>query len=324
MNWTNSPVLVHLVPLPTLGAFWLVTLVGLAAATFALMWFLRGYGLSHGACIAGGCAFVCLTPATGWTLFDDVLVDPLAYALLTLALAACVHRIGWLVAVSLTLCALDKETALFGVAFALIWSYQQRDRLMVRWSLVSMGSVLLVFVSLHIFLPATSSSSLLQSLVVFTALTLMHPVRLLLALVGTWGVLLPLAISARNFWCQRACWLFLLLATFQVFISGDIERVVVYAFPVMIAASCACVEDLANCWHISRWWFWVPILALELSWPYTYGQDYFFTLEGLRLPLMGLFLIATVSIVCIKIRVWHRARQVSANNILAGKNRCSV
>jgi hypothetical protein len=136
----------------------------------------------------------------------------------------------------------------------------------------------------------------------FTTATLLQPGRLLLALVGAWGILFPLALASRWFWRTPAFWLMWLAATAQVFVSHDIERVVVYAFPVMIAASCFTIEGLAKWLNVSRWWLWVPVLALELSWSYGGGPIYFFTLDWASWPLMALALIAAGLIVGIRIR----------------------
>ena len=298
-----TPLLVYLLPLPTLTGFWIVTLLGLAAATLALVWLLRGFGLPEETAIAGGLAFVFLMPATGFTLFDDKLVDPLAFALLTLALAACVHRRGWLQLLSLTLCALDKETALFGAIFAIAWSWQQRDRLLLRWSLASLFVVLAALTLMRVFIPA-SDYNLSSTLFYVTVDSVVNPIRLVLAFDGAWGILLPLAFASRWFRHCPAAWLLWLAATAQVCISYDIERVVVYAFPVMIAASCWTIETLAKSWHISRWWLWMPVFALELSWTYTYGPHYFFTLAPMRLAFLSLFAAAALSIVCV--RAIHR------------------
>jgi len=298
-----TPLLVWLLPLPLFDGFWLLTLIGLAGATFALMWFLQGLGLPRGAIIAGALAFIFLMPATGWTLYDDTLVDPLAFALLTLSLAACVHRRGWLLLLALCCCALDKEIAIFGAIFALAWSWQKQDRLLLRWALVSAVSVLAILGLLRLFMPSEwSLSTMFVSLNRLYLAEGIEPGRLLLAMVGAWGVLLPLALASRTFWRTPAYWLLWLAATAQVLVSADIERVVVYAFPVMIAASGETIENLAKRWRLSRWWLWTPVFALELSWIYTAGPIYFFTLASLHLPLMGLCLIAALSLISIRIR----------------------
>lgn len=294
-----TPLLVHILPVPTLVGFWLVTTLSLAGATLALMWFLRGLGLSPEATIAGGLAFVCLMPATGFTLYADLLVDPLAFALLALALGCVVHRRGGLLLIALVLMALDKETALFGAAFALAWSWQQKDRLLLRWSLASLVGVLLVLAGLRVLLPSNQPYGLLETLAYWVVVPIAQgsmPERLLLALVGAWGVLLPLAMASPAFWRNRAFWLLWLFATAQVLVSSTIERVMVYAFPVVIAASCDTLASLAKRWNISQWWLWLPVLLLELSWSYTTGPIYPFTITSFHTFFMiGLLVAALVA-----------------------------
>ncbi len=302
-----TPLLVHLLPLSIFDGFWLITLLGLAGAALALIWFLRGIGLPKDAAVAGGLTFIFLLPATGFTLYDDKLVDPLAFALLTLALAACVHRLGPLMFISLVLCALDKETALLGTLFAVAWAWQQRDLALLCWAIASLMSVLALLVLIRALVPA-SPYDLGTILLYDTIGSLVYPMRLVLALVGAWGILLPLAFASRWLWGTSACWLFWLAATAQVFVSHDIERVVVYAFPVMIAASCTTIETLAKRWHVARWWLWVVVWVLELTWTYTYGPRYIFTLAPLSLPLMALLLVAALLIVGIRISQWLSPR----------------
>src|SRR5262249_40561370 len=59
--------------------------------------------------------------------------------------------------------------------------------------------------------------------------------------------------------------------------------------------SCWTIEALAARWRISQWWLWLPAFALELSWSYTWGPDYFFTLASLHGVLMVAFLLAALA-----------------------------
>jgi hypothetical protein len=57
--------------------------------------------------------------------------------------------------------------------------------------------------------------------------------------------------------------IFLVAATAQIFIALDVERLVAYGAPAIIAACCFEAEWLAQRWHVSRWVVWLPVLAVQ-------------------------------------------------------------
>ncbi len=79
--------------------------------------------------------------------------------------------------------------------------------------------------------------------------------------------LFPLALLQLrhhpNFWRSLACSGFLLGATAQIIVSTDVERVVVYGFPVIIAACCWEVEWIARAARWAAWLPWLVIWAIE-------------------------------------------------------------
>ena len=52
----------------------------------------------------------------------------------------------------------------------------------------------------------------------------------------------------------------------QLIVAANTGRLVVYAFPVVIAAAVFEVEYLAGRLQVSRWLLWVPALTLEFVW----------------------------------------------------------
>lgn len=309
-----TPLIVHLLPLRVFSGFSLVTGASLVATTLGTMWFMREMGLPQPAAVAGGYAFVVLGPATGFTLWDYPLIDPLSFALLVLALVFAVRREGlWLVA-TLIVSAVAKETVLFAALFAIVWALEQRDWRFLRWAAGEFVASVVVLVALRVAIPSEQPYSLLAE---------MHRVsanyaptffagwqRFVAATIGTWGLLLPLAVlqlfhSPR--FAASPAWVLLFLASLaQIVIATNVERTVVYSFPVVIAAAAAEVEYLAARYQFSRWVIWLPVLLLELSWwAYFAGFDSFgalmdYTVQRLdRLQSMEVMLAVTALIILV-------------------------
>lgn len=303
-----TPLLVWAAPFGVATGFWVTTLLGLAATTLGLGWFLRGLGLSRASAVAGGLAFVALMPACAWTLYDTCLVDPLAFACMMLALGAAVHRRGPLLLLAACLGALAKETTIFAAVFALLWAAETKDRQMLRWSLASLTGAVIVLDVLHAAISVLPGWSYLLMTTRISGSALARGLvldRLLRATVGTWGILLAPALVAGAFWRRRAPVAFLGLVTLQIVVSFDVERVVAYAFPVVIAAACFGVDALTRDRPGLRWPVWIAIYALELGARYAYGPTYPFSLS----PGLALFIPLAAAVVAVAIAVrqsWSR------------------
>lgn len=293
-----TPLIVHGIPVPALAGFEVTTLVGLGGTVLALPSLLEAFGLPYWSSIAATLSFVFLGPATIFNLNDYARIDALAFFLLTLALYCTLKRHGVLLMVVLALLAFDKEIVIIGGIFALAWSWQHSDRSMIRWSVAGLVMSIGILYLLHTLIPASGPYSLFQQLVTITETSLNNGTaldRIQLAFIGTWGILLSLAAwhiwHSQSIWKNHACWLLLVLSTLQVLVSWDIERVVVYAFPVVIAAASFSVYDLAKRWNISMWAIWLLIYVLEVTWQFTYEPPYFFTIvkwHGVEVAIFGL------------------------------------
>jgi len=297
-----TPLLVWAAPFGVATGFWLTTLLGLAAATLGLEWFLGGLGLPRASAVAGGLAFVALMPACAWTLYDTCLVDPLAFACVTLALGAAVHRRGPVLLLAACLGALAKETTIFAPVFALLWAAETKDRQMLRWSLASLAGALAVLDILHAAISVLPGWSYLVMTTRIGGSTFARGLvfdRLLRATLGTWGILLAPALVAGAFWRRRAPAAFLGMVTLQIVVSFDVERVVAYAFPVVIAAACFGVDALTRDRPGLRWPVWIAIYALELGARYAYGPTYPFSLSpglALSIPLVAASVTVAIAV----------------------------
>jgi hypothetical protein len=269
------PLIVYILPVPAPAAFWFLTVFALVVATLALEWFLLGLDLPPAAASAGGFAFVLLGPATGFTLWDYMLVDPAAFALLALALALAVHRRGPLLLATLLVFAATKETALIGAGFGVFWAVEKRDWKLLRWAVGGLVGVIGVIILIRLAIPANAPYSYLTEMQNIHAKytptwSAFEQQTILSGTVDAWNILLPLAIlqviHRPRVWRSLAFVSVLVITYAQLIIAANTARLVVYAFPVVIAAAVFEVEYLAGRLQVSRWLLWVPALTLELVW----------------------------------------------------------
>lgn len=268
-----APLVAHLLPGPPGVTFVVLTVTCLALTCLAVSWLLRCAGLDRGTAAWGGMAFATLGPATGVTLFDVARVDPLAFLLLALVVGATLRRRRGLAAGMLILLAFAKETALVGVVFQLRKALRERGP--YGWVLLGSAGVVaaLVIVRLEVRLPPGVHNPFFDQVGTVTHYTIFPPravPRLLSATVGTWGFLAPLAalqlVHPPRTWRKPEFVYLLAIATAQIFVSGDVQRVVVYGFPAIILAAAAEVDYLCRRLAWRPWTIWLPLLAAQAVW----------------------------------------------------------
>jgi len=255
------PLIVYILPVPAPTAFWILTVLALMVATLALEWFLLGLGLPPAAASAGGSAFVLIGPVTGFTLWDYMLVDPAAFALLALA--------------TLLIFAATKEKALIGAAFGVFWAVEKRDWRLLRWAVGGLVGVIAIIALIRLAIPANAPYSYLTEMQNIHAKytptwSAFEQQTILSGTVDAWNILLPLAIlqiiHRPRVWRSLAFVSVLVIVYAQLIVAANTGRLVVYAFPVVVAAAVFEVEYLAGRLQVSRWLLWVPALTLELVW----------------------------------------------------------
>ncbi len=350
-----TPLLVHILPLPIDAGFWLLTLLCLAGTIFALQAFLRGLGMSNRAILIGGMVWVTLGPATGYLLYNYHAVDPLSCLLLSAAMACVVWRRGLLLVVVLAGMAFNKELVLLAAIFAVLWAFERRDHAMQRWSVIGLLLSTGVLIGLRVVLPA-GQYSIFQFDAIYvddrapsklgaiattagTWGTLLSSnwrlvraiVRAMAATAGTWGILLPVALLAlRRPGIMRswATWILLIGATAQVLVSWDVERVVMYGFPVIIAA--VVTEEFRH------WVVWALLLLTQSWWWLSFAgwSDYFHILppDPPHLIFEGIVIVLSVAALAVVVkqsvpemqRTIDRARQQIQKRLVHASRSSSV
>jgi hypothetical protein len=196
----------------------------------------------------GALCFVVLAPATEFNLWDYMLTDPLSFFLLTASMACAIHR-KWLSMFAFCiLLSFSKELALPAAVFAVLWSLETRDNAGIRWSRASLiGSLLVLGLLRYLIHPSSAYSVMEQFKSIYRPFSFSNVEnRLRSATEWTWYFLLPLGLlqlfTPPYVLRRPSCIVFLILIMSQLLIAGDIDRVIDYGFPVVVAA-CACQLD---------------------------------------------------------------------------------
>ncbi len=268
-----GPLLLHVWPFDLSLGFFCLSALSLFGTTLAVVWLLSGLNLPARSASGGGVAFVLLGAGAAYNLHHYNLIDPLAFLFLALVLAALANRRGPVVAASLVLLAVTKETVLIAIITSVIWAAFARDHMLRLW--VAAGSVLsfLLLEAIRLGVPASTHYSLFRE---FTSIYVPLPRlpdlwRIAIGASGlTWGILLPIAalqlVHAPRVWRNPALTMLISLATAQILVASDTERVVIVGFPAMIAATAFEVEYLAVHFLANATWLWTVICVAEIPW----------------------------------------------------------
>lgn len=240
-----TPFLAALLPVDKSIAFLTITLAALSLTSFALYLFLRERGFSHALGLVGVGLFVTLYPAAGFVVLDHYLPEPLTFLSIVLALLALEWEKDGLFLVVTCLGVLNKETVLFLLPVFFVFM-RRRQRRPKRWLVCFIVSLpILIWLLVRLLIRPTNDYAYLDEL-----LTQFH-VRFIRDGLGglrhqvaqytflTWGlivflILSPLTRSIRWLARETHLALWLLLAYVQTLFASDTQRLLVYAFPVLI------------------------------------------------------------------------------------------
>lgn len=242
-----TPLLVYASPFNLVFSFFLVSMVGLTLVGYFTYLYLRALGFWHWPAITGLLLFALLPAAFRFNLWDHFLTDPLALATVVIGFYLMEKRRDRLLALVLLVGVVNKEVALF---LAPVYSlFVIRNYGLSRASILKIILVIapatLAFFALRISIPAYNEYDPLALAVIviqrrYIDRGLEGIFRQIFAYtIGTWGVLFALCLvefKAKARWLvQRKEWLvFLLLVYAQMLFTGNTERLLVYAFPVVI------------------------------------------------------------------------------------------
>lgn len=267
----GAPLIVRALPLEIDTGFLLLAIISFGLSTAAVFWMLTGLGCSEPDAAGGAAAFALLGPAVALGLRQPVMSDPAAMAVMAVSIAAAVNGRPLLLAATLALGAVIRETFLIaGVASLFLGPPALRHR--VRTGAIS-GLAMGVAASLWLRItlpPVIPYDAFEASRWMATHSTLFSAgARVVRATGATWGWLLPLAalqLSRPAAPLRSVAWpLIAVLAAAQMLLGHDVERYAVFGFPAIIAAA---TMEIARMRRERRWgwWPWAVLLGLQLPW----------------------------------------------------------
>jgi hypothetical protein len=280
--------------LPATTGFHVLTLIALALIPPAAALMLAAAGAS--AVTALGAVMVVAPPVAGYLSWDFIRPDGVSLLLIFVSAWAAIRARPAMFLVTLAALSLTKETWVVSAAFALLWTRAYQP-VFFKWAVWGTVLALVVAAGVRIAIPSPQPYS-------FVTIThdLYWPLdgrtvarRLLLATGATWNVLLPLAALAlaRRIREPRA-WavtIAVLLASAQILVAIDTQRVVAAAYPFVLLA---CAWELDRLPPRTRISAGILIAIAQVPWLLTYARLATLPLRGVELALAALTLAALV------------------------------
>lgn len=243
-----TPALVHLLPTSIETGFIVVNLLGIVATGVAFVYYLRAIGFTERLSYFG-MGLLLLSPMLVYNVVNVYLVDVLSYLFTVLALYAIVTHNDRLLAVSLVLGVLSKETALIAVPVYLLYRWRLEGRTTLRRAIPVVAPAAMTFVAIRLFYGLSSYFSLatIQGGIAAQLTKIQTSVFYLPAEVASVFGTLWLAglLGARRTDSDflEVAMLVLPLTFLQVLVAKDTARVLFVGFPLVIPAALVCFQS---------------------------------------------------------------------------------
>lgn len=244
------PTLVRALPLSPDKGFYVLTFLSLLCATILLFLYSNSQGLYTGETIAVLTFFLFSRWTTGYLLFDFALVDATAFSFILLILwLTDIRAKPPLVLAAIALGCLVKEQILAAAIYASV-KYVRESKTGFKGLFVAalpFTTGLVVLALVRTLVPSSNNYSLLSEVVgrftstnppgYFHLSTQEYGIFAYDTTFSTWGAVLPLVLV--GFWTHRQHLretpektVFLLLVFAQLLVARNVERLLIYAFPV--------------------------------------------------------------------------------------------
>ncbi len=261
-----TPLLVFISPLPLKASFYLISFIGLVLASYFLYLYLRDLNFTTRYRIYGVALFATLFYAVGHNLREFYLTDPVALASIALAFLLFGRRRYLLLSIALAVAALNKEVVLLAFpAFFLIGLSRGHRNELIR------NAVIIVAVFIPAAIVHTIARISIDPVNEYTFVDMAEavfeirfgdsvwdaPSELVRWSLLTWGVLAVLFLVDPVRRLKQVVlvrpWVsvFMVSIFIQIVFGSATERLLVYAFPVMVPIGLAMIADLSGSLSVS-------------------------------------------------------------------------
>ncbi|NIM18830.1 MAG: hypothetical protein GTO64_01060 [Candidatus Latescibacteria bacterium] len=253
------PAIARLLPFDLAVSFYMLTLLFITGAGILLYYLLGEMGENGFYSLIGVCLFYSLNWGVKFAVFDFWLTDPALYFFSVLYLLLLIKGKGTGASLSLCFAVLSKEAALFLIPLAYTLKARRffDTRALLRMFAIGAAPVALFLVLRFAVHSTTAYNPIsLWSDIGIRRLTsdLVGYVRG--GTVGTWGIL----VLALPFFSGREGWgialrslPFLALVYMQPFFAVNVDRLLVFAFPVVVPLAVKGLRRIARKLELSRW-----------------------------------------------------------------------
>jgi hypothetical protein len=268
-----SAALLHRAGLSLNAAFFLITNLSLFGLLFALDLLLAARGIRRDLRILGLVLVGLMQGAVRWFEYQYWMTDPTGLMLTTVAFLAIETKRAKLLWLTSVLAAFVRETYVLVYPYYFLVLVRREGLTSALRRTLMLGVVpFLITLALRHWVPANPHDGLIASIVDNLGFRLRHIFDngLYLLTIGTWGVLLPLALlrphrigaaCRRN--VDQALFLGLVYLT-TILISNNNERPLAYALPVLLPAALANLAFAMERVRLSRGALFALILTLQL------------------------------------------------------------
>lgn len=296
-GWRLLPsAVVRATGLPARGGFHALTIVALALIPPVVAITLAAAGASASSAMLLAIIAALAPAVAGYLSWDFVRPDGPSLLLITLSAWAAIRARPGAFVLSIVALSLTKETWLVSAAFALVWARAYQPGF---WKWAVAGTVLAgaVAAGVRIAIPATQPYS-----IVAIVRDLYWPLesrtmarRLLLATASTWNVMTPvIAVALARRIQEPRAWavgVALLIASAQVLVAIDTQRIVAAAYPFVLLALAWELDRLAEPKRIAAG---VLIAMAQLPWLLTYARIHPLPLRGVEIGIAAVAVAAGV------------------------------
>jgi hypothetical protein len=254
-----TPALVRLMPFGTADSFYFLSLAFLVGTGVLVYYLVLETAGERGLALAAIALFYSLSAGPKFCIYDFWLTEPALFFFGTLSFYLLLRGHDIWLSIALTLAVLSKESALF--ILPLVYTLRARRPLdrgaALRAAAVAVLPVL-AFIAVRLSIPSLDQPGPLE---LFRSIGIPRLTEGLAGFirggtVGTWGVLIPALVllsGRKGAGMLLRALPFLVLVYMQPLFAGNVDRLLVLAFPAVLPVSIAGLRSARERFGLERW-----------------------------------------------------------------------